>query len=81
MHRGVIAMMLGAALVAAPGNATVLSSSDVGFVTQGSVDVAMSPDDAYALLTRPDRWWSSAHSISGDTKNLSLDPKVGGCFC
>jgi hypothetical protein len=28
---------------------------------------------------RPDKWWSSRHSWSGDAKNLYFDPS--GCFC
>jgi uncharacterized protein YndB with AHSA1/START domain len=27
------------------------------------------------------RWWSSAHTYSGNAANLSLDAQAGGCWC
>jgi hypothetical protein len=27
------------------------------------------------------RWWDREHTYSGDAKNLSIDPRPGGCFC
>ncbi len=27
------------------------------------------------------RWWSGAHTYSGDAANLSLDAQAGGCWC
>ncbi|HEY6513055.1 MAG TPA: hypothetical protein VI032_13805, partial [Burkholderiaceae bacterium] len=33
-----------------------------------------------ALLQLP-RWWSGAHTYSGDAANLSLDAQAGGCWC
>ena len=42
----------GMALAAAPGQGGVVGSSDAGFVVQASVDVAVAPDAAYALLRR-----------------------------
>jgi hypothetical protein len=27
------------------------------------------------------KWWNPAHTYSGDSRNLSIDRKVGGCFC
>jgi uncharacterized protein YndB with AHSA1/START domain len=30
---------------------------------------------------RPGLWWSSKHSWSGQAANMTLDPRVGGCFC
>lgn len=77
-YRLVLAVMLGAA---GPAQATVTSNSDVGFALQHSVEVAMNADEAYALLAAPDRWWLSAHTYSGDAKNLRLDARAGGCFC
>jgi len=71
----------GMALAAAPGQGGVVAGSDAGFVVQASVDVALAPDAAYALLAEPGRWWNSAHTYSGDARNMGLEAKAGGCFC
>ena len=44
-----------------------------------TVSVAAAPAKVWDSLMRPARWWSSAHSWSGDAKNLSMDGD--GCFC
>ena len=71
----------GMALAAVPGQGGVVASSDAGFVVQASVDLALAPDAAYALLIAPARWWDGAHSYSGDARNMALEPRAGGCFC
>ncbi|ATI81827.1 SRPBCC family protein [Sphingobium yanoikuyae] len=71
----------GMALAAAPGQGGVVASSDAGFVVRASVDVVLAPDSAYALLAEPGRWWNSAHTYSGDARNMVLSAKAGGCFC
>src|SRR5262245_57665776 len=37
--------------------------------------------DAYAALTNPAGWWDPRHTWSGDSQNLSMDAKAGGCYC
>lgn len=66
---------------AVPGGAEVKEVSDSGFTVSRVVTVPASPDKVWAALVQPARWWSSAHSWSGDAGNFSLDPKAGGCFC
>ena len=34
-----------------------------------------------ALAQSVGGWWDPQHTYSGDAKNLSIDPKPGGCFC
>jgi hypothetical protein len=69
-------------LVAAPSaSATVLSSGDTGFVTETGAELPLSPAEAYALVATPARWWNGAHSYSGEARNLTIDPRAGGCFC
>lgn len=70
-----------ALLVAAPVQAEVVSRSDSGFVIRQVAEVTASAEDAWKALVDPAAWWSGAHSFSGDAKNLSLDPRAGGCFC
>ncbi len=68
-------------LLAPPAAASVQESSDSGFTVTTTQRVTATPAQVWAALAQPARWWSSQHSWSGDAKNLSLDPVVGGCFC
>lgn len=34
-----------------------------------------------ALVGQVGNWWSSDHTFSKDSKNLSIDARPGGCFC
>ena len=45
------------------------------------VAIAGSSADAFALLRRPQDWWSDAHTYSGDAGNFTLDLSPGGCLC
>ncbi|WP_336958051.1 ATPase [Sphingobium aquiterrae] len=77
-RRAVLATML---VTAPPVFAAVLTSSESGFVSEASVDLPLSPVEAYALVATPARWWNGAHSYSGDAKNLTIEAWAGGCFC
>jgi uncharacterized protein YndB with AHSA1/START domain len=70
-----------AALAAAPAHAEVKAATDAGFTLSHTHKVAATPDQVWAALVQPSRWWSKDHSWSGDAKNFSLDPQAGGCFC
>ena len=73
--------ILAAALAATPAAAEVVSAGPEGVVVRNAVEVSAPAARVYAELARPDRWWESSHTYSGDAANLSLDPKPGGCFC
>lgn len=69
-------------LMSAPvAHAEVASSSPTSFVLRGEATVTTTPDRAWRALTQPGRWWSSAHTYSGDARRLTLDPRAGGCWC
>ena len=34
-----------------------------------------------ALVRQVGSWWNPEHTYSHDAKNLSIDPRPGGCFC
>ena len=34
-----------------------------------------------ALVGQISSWWNPEHTYSHDAKNLSIDPRPGGCFC
>ena len=75
-------VMLGAALAVAmtgAARAEVTDRSAAGFEVMEKATIAASPGKVWDALMRPDRWWSSQHSWSGDAKNLYFDPS--GCFC
>lgn len=68
-------------LVAAPAQAKVIDQSDIGFTVAHTAQVAATPEDVWKMLRLPDKWWSKAHSWSGDAANFWLDSQAGGCFC
>lgn len=71
----------GLLVLASPLAAEVRSVTDIGFSVEKTVAVQATPAQVFAALSKPSLWWSSAHTWSGDAKNLTLDPRVGGCFC
>lgn len=63
-------------------SAAVLETTPVGFGVASAVNTTASPKKVYATLTHDiGKWWNPEHTYSGDSHNLSMSPKVGGCFC
>jgi len=60
--------------------ADVVDSSANGFTVKETIDI-QAPQAVYTRIFRVSDWWSSAHSFSQDAHNLSIEEKVGGCFC
>ncbi len=81
MKPAIPAAALAAVLAAAPAQAEVIRSTDDSFVSRHEVVVEASPKEVWLALISPAAWWRSEHTWSGDSKNLSLMPKAGGCFC
>lgn len=53
-----------------------------GFLVKFEVSVNAPAAKVYdALVGQIGSWWDPKHTYSGDAKNLSLDPRPGGCFC
>ena len=75
------AAVLAIALIGANVGAEVSDSGANGFTIKRSVTVAADPAKAYTSLVAVASWWESAHTFSGDAKNLSIDARPGGCFC
>jgi len=67
--------------VAAVASAEVTAVAGNGFQIRNVVTIEASPERTYATLVRPERWWSSRHTWSGDAHNLSLELRPGGCWC
>lgn len=74
---GAVALLL----IAGGAKAAVVESNAQGFAIEETVQIKASPAKVYAALIRPENWWDSEHTFSQDAKNLSLDPKAGGCLC
>jgi hypothetical protein len=69
-------------LLAAPTvHAAVTSVNQAGFALAFEGSVQAEPEGIYAAMTRIGEWWDPEHSWSGDSKNLYMDMRVGGCFC
>ena len=66
---------------AAPAAAEVLAATPGGITTSNTATVTATPAQVWAALVEPARYWSPAHSWSGDAANMTLDPRAGGCFC
>ena len=78
MRRGFLGMAL---LASMPARAAVVQSGPNGFVVRHSVNLVIPPEQAYAAIGELPRWWDKDHTYSGDSANLSMSLKAGGCFC
>jgi uncharacterized protein YndB with AHSA1/START domain len=74
-------LYLSALLVSASAPAEVVSSSSNGFHVRETVQIVVPTDRAYAAFSRLPEWWNKEHTYSGDSANLSLPLRAGGCFC
>jgi uncharacterized protein YndB with AHSA1/START domain len=70
-----------AASLAAPAAAEVTNVHPSGFVVRHETVIAADTKQVWLALISPDKWWRSEHTWSGDSANLSLTPRAGGCFC
>jgi uncharacterized protein YndB with AHSA1/START domain len=77
-----LAGMMAVALAGtATSQAAVQETREGYFAIQTVILVDLAPAAAYRALTRLPAWWDSAHTWSGSSKNLTLEPRAGGCFC
>jgi hypothetical protein len=70
------------AISSAPAGAEVVDASAGGFTIRTAMDVSAVPRAVYlGLVVWIGSWWDSEHTYTGDAKNMSIDPKAGGCWC
>ena len=70
------------AMTQASALAEVTDSSASGFTVKLTVNIHASAADVYhKLIHNVGDWWNSAHTLSGDAHNLSIDERPMGCFC
>jgi uncharacterized protein YndB with AHSA1/START domain len=68
-------------VTATTANAAVTETRESSFTIEATVMVDAAPTSTYRNLLRVGSWWDPKHTWSGSAKNLTLDPKGGGCFC
>jgi hypothetical protein len=66
---------------AAPAGAEIVSAGPSGFNVRQVAEVQNPAPVVWAALTEVGKWWDPEHTYSGDSRNLTLDPTVRGCFC
>jgi uncharacterized protein YndB with AHSA1/START domain len=59
----------------------VKHTTDIGFEISDSTSIQAPAPKVFRALSQIGRWWNSEHTVSGNARNLSMDLKVGGCFC
>jgi uncharacterized protein YndB with AHSA1/START domain len=61
--------------------AEVVDSAAGGFTVKVTAQIGAPPSAVYRQLIRVGEWWNPRHTFSGDSHNLSIEEKAGGCFC
>ncbi len=62
-------------------HAEVTDSSANGFTIKDVINISASPKKVYQNIVNIGLWWSSTHTYSGNSNNLFLEDKTGGCLC
>lgn len=82
MRDKILLLMLVCLAAPAMLRADVADQAPNGFTVKISTVIRAAPEDVYSkLVHNVGDWWSSAHTLSNDSHNLSIDDKVMGCFC
>jgi uncharacterized protein YndB with AHSA1/START domain len=70
------------ALVVLSGARSAPQITPNGFLVKFEVSINAPAAKVYdALVGQVGSWWNPEHTYSHDAKNLSIDPRPGGCFC
>jgi hypothetical protein len=78
----VFSLLLLVCLCSGAARAAVVEVTAEGFSVHQEATATADPKAVYkTLLKDVDQWWNPAHTYSGNSRNLSIDHKVGGCFC
>ena len=76
-----VTLALPLALAAAASQARA-QDPPAGFVVRYDTTIDAPPARVYEALVRDiGTWWDPEHTFSGDSRNLSLDARPGGCLC
>ena len=69
------------AMFAIAGRAAAADVTPSGFLVRYELVIRAPAAKVYDSLLSVGSWWSDKHTYSGDSRNLSLDARAGGCFC
>ena len=73
---------LGAVMLSGAQSQSAPEITSSGFLVKFDVSINAPPAKVYdALVGQIGSWWNPEHTYSHDAKNLSIDPRPGGCFC
>lgn len=67
--------------IAPAARAEVRQSSADGAIIEHRFQIPGTPQDAWAVLVHPEKWWPADHTWSGDPAYMQLNDQAGGCFC
>jgi uncharacterized protein YndB with AHSA1/START domain len=79
-----IGMFTAAAIALAAGGAArgaVVDASPQGFEVKNEAVIAAPAAKVWAAMLKPGLWWNARHSWSGDARNITIEPRIGGCWC
>ena len=63
-------------------SATAADVTLTGFLVRYQLDIGAPAATVFdALVGHVGSWWNEKHTYSGDSRNLSIDARAGGCFC
>jgi uncharacterized protein YndB with AHSA1/START domain len=79
--RTIAAAVLATLALTSAARAAIVESGPNGLQVKQSVEIAAPAAKVWAALGQIGAWWNPAHSWSGDSRNLSLELKAGGCWC
>lgn len=77
----IVTVIVIAASVSMPARAEIVSAGPAGFNLRMVADVPNPVPVVWASLADIGKWWDPEHTYSGDSRNLTLEPFVRGCFC
>ena len=81
MRLGFIVIVASALACAAQARAEIVSAGPSGFNLRLVAEVPNPAPVVWASLADIGKWWDPEHTYSGDSRNLTLEPFVRGCFC
>lgn len=67
--------------LAGPAAAEIIDVQQHGMEIRHQARIAASAPKVWETLIVPARWWSGDHSFSGSSENITIEPRVGGCWC
>ncbi len=62
-------------------SAAVVDSAAGGFTVKATRTIHAPADAVFTKLLQVGEWWDPVHTYSGNSHNLSIEAKAGGCFC